>query len=78
MLQGTFGLAKNTAQQFEARKMLRRDLVKTPGAGGCKLWVGTAWLPGRCHFHPSKPVLSLTAGPGPGPARQERTERSGN
>lgn len=36
MLKGTFGLAKNTEQQFEAREVFRSDLGKTPGAGGCK------------------------------------------
>lgn len=43
MLKGTFGLAKNTEQQFEAREVLRRDLVKTQ-ASGCKC-VGE---PGGC------------------------------
>lgn len=55
MLKGTFGLAKNTEQQFEAREVLRRDLVKTH-ASRCK----RVWEPGGClattlsvHLHPS-------------------------
>lgn len=80
MLKGTFGLAKNTEQRFEAREVLRRDLVKTQ-ASRCKC----VWEPGGClaaalsvHLHLSQSVLSLTAEPGTGPARQERTAMSRN
>lgn len=48
MLKGTFGLAKNTEQQFEAREVLRGDLVKAPGVGGCKCVSEPPPLPRGC------------------------------
>lgn len=66
MLKGTFGLAKNTEQQSEAREMLRSDLVKAPRAGHCKCVSETrnpaaAWSPpSSMQPHPSQLVLNLT------------------
>lgn len=58
MLKGTFGLAKNTEQQSEATEVLRSNLVKAPGAGGCKCVSEPPWLPG---LHPL-PSSSIIAG----------------
>lgn len=60
MLKGTFGLAKNTEQQSEAKEVLRSDVVKCCG--------GTPWLPAHCPLpcilNPSQLLLNLTAEPG--------------
>lgn len=45
MLKGTFGLAKNTEQQFEAREVLQRDLVKTPELAAASVRWEPWWLP---------------------------------